>query len=73
MKALVTGASGFIGSYLANVLVQRGYDVYGFVRPTSNVSHLSPKVTTIQGDLISHAPIYWAVQGMDIVYHVAAI
>ena len=53
MKALVTGASGFAGSHLANALVHRGYDVYGFVRPTSNVSHLSPRVTLIQGDLTS--------------------
>jgi nucleoside-diphosphate-sugar epimerase len=72
MKALVTGASGFAGSHLANALVQRGYEVYGFVRPTSNVSNLSPKVTIIQGDLTSQASVYCAVQDMDIVYHIAA-
>jgi nucleoside-diphosphate-sugar epimerase len=72
MKALVTGASGFTGFHLANALVQRGYEVYGFVRPTSNVSNLSPQVTLIQGDLTSQASIYRAVQDMDIVYHIAA-
>lgn len=72
MKVLVTGASGFTGSHLANALVQRGYDVYGFVRPTSNVSTLSPKITLLQGDLTSQASVDRAVQGMDIVYHIAA-
>jgi len=72
MKVLVTGVSGFTGSHLANALVQRGYEVYGLVRPTSNVSTISPKVTLIQGDLTSQAAVDQAVQGMDIVYHIAA-
>ena len=72
MKALVTGASGFTGFHLANALVQRDYEVYGFVRPTSNVSNLSPRVNLIQGDLTSRASVYLAVQDMDIVCHIAA-
>ena len=72
MNALVTGASGFAGSRLANALVQRGYKVYGFVRPMSNVSNLSTQITLIQGDLTSQASVDGAIQDMDIVYHIAA-
>ncbi len=72
MKALVIGASGFTGSYLANRLVEKGYDVYGFVRPTSNVDALSPKVTLIRGDLTFRDSVFQAIEGMDCVYHIAA-
>lgn len=72
MKVLVTGASGFTGSNLANALVRQGDEVYGFVRPTSQVDSLSPEVSLIRGDLTSQASVHQAVKDMDIVYHVAA-
>ncbi len=72
MKVLVTGASGFTGGHLANTLAEKGYDVYGFVRPTSNVDALSAKVTLIRGDITVRDAVHRAVQGMDRVYHIAA-
>ncbi len=41
-RILVTGVTGFIGSELARKLVELGYEVYGLVRETSNVSSLDP-------------------------------
>ena len=73
MKVLVTGASGFTGSHLANTLVEKGYEVYGLVRPASKVNAISPKVTLIKGDLTSRSDVDHAVQGKDIVYHIAAL
>jgi nucleoside-diphosphate-sugar epimerase len=72
MKILVTGASGFTGSHLANALVQRGHEVYGFVRPTSNVSALSPGVHLVRGDLANKSDVDEAIRGTDMVYHIAA-
>ena len=72
MKILVTGASGFTGSHLANALVQRGHEVYGFVRPTSSVSALSPSVHLVRGDLANQSDVDHAIRGMDMVYHIAA-
>ena len=40
MKALVTGASGFLGGHLVELLVQEGYDIAGMVRKTSDTSLL---------------------------------
>ena len=72
MKILVTGASGFTGSHLANTLVKRGHEVYGFVRPTSQVRALSSQVRIIRGDLANQSDIDRAVRDMDMVYHIAA-
>lgn len=51
MKALVTGATGFIGSHLVEELVKRGYDVTCLVRKTSNLRWLDGlKVNLVYGD-----------------------
>ncbi|MEM3074935.1 MAG: GDP-mannose 4,6-dehydratase, partial [Candidatus Pacearchaeota archaeon] len=36
-KALITGITGQIGSYLAELLVEKGYEVYGLVRTSSTM------------------------------------
>ena len=52
MKALVTGATGFIGGNLARTLVHRDYDVRVLVRPESNPLALQDlPVETVPGDL----------------------
>ena len=55
-KALITGINGMDGSYLADLLLEKGYKVYGLERRTSsknrvNTSHLEGKITFVKGDL----------------------
>jgi len=55
-KALVTGISGQDGSYIAEFLLEQGYEVFGLVRRRSqgvprNIMHILDKITLIYGDL----------------------
>jgi GDPmannose 4,6-dehydratase len=55
-KALITGVSGMDGSHLADLLLEKGYEVYGMERRSSiknrvNTSHLERKITFVDGDL----------------------
>lgn len=73
MKALVTGASGFTGFHLAKTLKERGVEVYGFVRSKSRLSDLEKGgIQPVYGDLTNAESVEKAVQGMDVVYHIAA-
>jgi GDPmannose 4,6-dehydratase len=54
---LVTGVTGQDGSYLAELLLEKGYEVIGMVRRTSTINferiaHIQDKITIVQGDLI---------------------
>lgn len=56
-KALITGITGQDGSYLAEFLLEKGYDVIGMVRRTSTVNferikHIQPKIELVSGDLL---------------------
>lgn len=73
MRALVTGASGFIGSHLCDLLLARGHQVRGLVRRTSNQQWLQGKdVELCYGELRDRQSLQAAVTGMDWVFHVAA-
>jgi GDPmannose 4,6-dehydratase len=55
-KALITGINGMDGSYLADLLLEKGYEVYGMERRCSspnrtNTKHLEDRITFIKGDL----------------------
>jgi len=55
-RALITGVNGMDGSYLADLLLGKGYEVYGMERRTSspnrtNTRHLEEKITFLNGDL----------------------
>ena len=55
-KALITGVNGMDGSHLADLLLEKGYEVYGMERRTStpnrtNTKHLEGKIHFINGDL----------------------
>lgn len=70
MKALVTGASGFIGSRLIEVLVQKGFSVRMLVRSTSKVDHL--KGMSLEqhfGDLRDPQSLKGCAVGVDYVFH----
>ena len=74
MKALVTGASGFIGSHLAEELSRRGWDVRALVRPTSSRRWLTaPGVMLIEGDLQDELALRRAAADVDAVFHLAAV
>jgi GDPmannose 4,6-dehydratase len=78
-RALVTGVSGQDGSYLTELLLEEGYDVYGFVRRLSlenydRIEHLLPRITLVEGDLLDEYSILDAVGNVrpDEVYNLAA-
>ena len=56
-KALITGVTGQDGSYLAEFLLSKGYDVVGMVRRTSTLNlhrlaHIQDQITLVPGDLL---------------------
>jgi len=73
MKALVTGATGFLGSHVARVLADQGAELRLLVRPTSNLKNLTGlNAETATGDLRDPASLEKAMSGCDTVFHVAA-
>ena len=73
MKALVTGATGFIGAAVARALLESGIDVRVLVRPTSNVKNLDQlPVEPVYGDLENPSSLRQALEGCHHLYHVAA-
>jgi dihydroflavonol-4-reductase len=74
MRALVTGASGFIGRRLALALTGRGHDVVCLVRRTSRMEGLrGPGLRLVVGDLRDEASLEAAAAGRDTVFHLAAV
>src|SRR3954470_15087942 len=74
MKALVTGATGFVGSHLAEALRQRGDDVTALARSASKAKVLSAAgVRVIPGDLHDQAALDQAARQQDVVFHVAGL
>jgi nucleoside-diphosphate-sugar epimerase len=70
---LVTGATGLLGSHIAEQLVARGEQVRALVRPCSDTSFLeSLGVELVWGDLADPASCAEAVRGVGVVYHAAA-
>lgn len=57
MRALITGVTGQDGSYLAELLLEQGYEVFGMVRRASTenferIEHIKDKIKLVQGDLL---------------------
>lgn len=74
MKALVTGANGFTGSYLTKHLLEKGYEVRVLVRKTSNLDMLKGlDVEYFYGDLGADPDVRGAAEGIDVVFHIAAL
>lgn len=72
--ALVTGASGFVGSHLTDALVARGYRVRCLVRRTSRLAWLpADRVELVYGEVTDSEPLIDAARGIDVIYHVAGI
>jgi GDPmannose 4,6-dehydratase len=66
-RALITGITGQDGSYLAELLLEKGYDVYGMVRRASTesverIEHLLDRVTLVQADLLDQFSLVAALE-----------
>jgi nucleoside-diphosphate-sugar epimerase len=73
MKILVTGATGKVGSRLANRLAQRGDHVFALVRDRARAAQLlDDRVELVEGDLLKADSLAVAVRGVDAVVHCAA-
>ena len=74
MKALVTGATGFVGSHLAEALRARGDEVTALVRSPKKAESLAPLgVRVVEGDLDDPASLARAAEGQEVVFHVAGL
>jgi GDPmannose 4,6-dehydratase len=78
-KALITGVTGQDGSYLADFLLEKGYEVYGMVRRSSTetherVAHIKDDIHFVQADLLDQASLVTALQESkpDEIYNLAA-
>ncbi len=72
MKALVTGAAGFIGSSLTPELLKRDIDVRGLVLPGENPERLEAQGVEVRtGDITDPGSIRGLCRGIDIVFHLA--
>jgi len=78
-KALVTGITGQDGSYLAELLLEKGYEVHGLVRRSSSfntwrIDHVRDQLVLHYGDLVDQNSLMRALEavGPDEVYNLAA-
>lgn len=78
-SALITGVTGQDGSYLADLLLEKGYEVYGMVRRSSTenfhrIEHIEDKIEILQGDLLDQNSLVCALKESepDEVYNLAA-
>ena len=78
-RAFITGITGQDGSYLAELLLSKGYTVYGLYRRKSsldfgNVAHIAHRITMIEGDLLDYPSLVAAIKESrpDEVYNLAA-
>lgn len=79
-NALITGITGQDGSYLAELLLDKGYHVYGMIRRASNfnderIRHLLPRIEIIDADLLDQLSLITALRRShaDEVYNLAAM
>jgi dihydroflavonol-4-reductase len=74
MRALVTGATGFVGSHLVEALRRGGIEVTALARSPKRVAELSAQgMRVVHGDLHATASLDDAVSGQDVIYHVAGV
>ncbi|MGD8465299.1 MAG: GDP-mannose 4,6-dehydratase, partial [Anaerolineae bacterium] len=78
-RALITGVTGQDGSYLAEFLLEQGYEVVGMIRRSSTVNfgrieHIQDRVTLAHGDLLDQTSLMTLMQEYqpDEIYNLAA-
>ena len=67
-KILITGGAGFIGSHLAQVLFEQGFEVRSFDLKSSPLEYID----SVQGNILDSDSLGKAIQGCDAVIHLAA-
>jgi len=79
-KILITGAGGFIGSHLTELLVEKGYNVKAFVHYNSSnkwgwldSSLLKNEIEIVSGDVRDYDSVFAAMHDCETVYHLAAL
>ena len=72
MKALVTGANGFLGSYLVRALLDRGYEVTAMTRRRDEML-VGMNLKVVHGDVRDFDNILEAVRGQEVVFHTAGV
>ncbi|NBX93555.1 MAG: GDP-mannose 4,6-dehydratase [Proteobacteria bacterium] len=79
MKALITGITGQDGSYLAELLLSKGYEVYGIVRRSSTqnferITHIQNKIHLLEADLLDQVSLTQALEEVqpNEIYNLAA-
>ena len=75
MKALITGANGFLGRAVVEAFLTRGHSVRALVRPTAELTsfHWPPTVEVFRADLRVHPQLIIAFDNVDVVVHLAAV
>ena len=71
MRVLLTGGSGFLGSHIADALSNRGHEV--IILDTCPSPFLRDNQTFVQGSILEVDVVDRAIEGCDVVYHMAAI
>ena len=72
MRALVTGATGMIGPALVNKLLAEGWNVRILVRRPADPALFAAAVETAAGDIGDHKALPAAMEGVEVVFHLAA-
>lgn len=79
-KAFITGINGQDGSYLTELLLEKGYEVHGLIRRTSkplmdNIAHLKNEITLHPGDMTDAGSIQNAIENVrpDEIYNLAGM
>ncbi|RYZ82033.1 MAG: NAD-dependent epimerase/dehydratase family protein, partial [Proteobacteria bacterium] len=74
MKVLVTGANGFLGSWLVKALIADSNEVFALVRKSSDLTELKGAgCTYLYGDVTDFESLQNAFQNMDAVFHLAGL
>jgi 2-alkyl-3-oxoalkanoate reductase len=73
MRALVTGANGFLGRHVVGALLARDIEVRAMVRPAASLEAPSSSVEVFRADLRSSCGLRRAFEGVDVLLHLAAV
>lgn len=76
-KSLITGITGFAGSHLAELLLQKGHEVWGTIRwrsKTENIEHIRKRLKLVEADLLDSYSVENAIGQVkpDYIFHLAA-